>query len=92
MAVEKVEGDGQLADNGKVSVRHSEATWGDREPYGPSGFKGLFANYYVSLCAAFAAVSMSSKSMNPISSGDVHGSGVDTLQTLPIAFSPTLKE
>lgn len=57
--VDKAEGKDQLANNGNVSVRHIEATLGDREPYGPSGFKGLFANYYVSLCAAFAAVSKS---------------------------------
>jgi len=24
--------------------------------YGPSGFGGLFSNYYASLCAAFAAM------------------------------------
>ncbi|KAF6823366.1 MFS monosaccharide transporter [Colletotrichum plurivorum] len=26
------------------------------EPYGPSGFRGIFASHYVALCAAFAAV------------------------------------
>lgn len=27
-----------------------------REPYGPSGFQGLFTNHYVALCAAFATI------------------------------------
>ena len=63
--VDKAEGNDLLANNGNVSVQHTEAIWGDRESYGPSGFKGLFANYYISLCAAFAAVSESSDTMNP---------------------------
>lgn len=33
---------------------HDEA--GDRQPYGPPGFHGLFSNYYATLCAAFAAI------------------------------------
>lgn len=37
-------------------VHHAQAVWGDREPYGPSGFRGLFSNYYATLCAAFAAL------------------------------------
>ena len=37
-------------------VHHAEAVWEDREPYGPSGFAGLFSNYYATLCAAFAAL------------------------------------
>ena len=46
--------------NGDESItfaHHAEAVWEHREPYGPSGFAGLFAsNYYASLCAAFAAI------------------------------------
>lgn len=57
---DKVEVDDHLTNNGSGAVRHTtDGTWGDRESYGPSGFRGLFANYYVSLCAAFAAVSIS---------------------------------
>lgn len=37
-------------------VHHAEAVWEDRERYGPSGFAGLFSNYYATLCAAFAAL------------------------------------
>ena len=57
--VDEVEGNDHVANNGNVSVSHTEATWGDREPYGPPGFRGMFANYYVLLCASFAAVSVS---------------------------------
>ena len=59
VSVNKVEGDNHMISNGSGSVRHTDDTLGDREPYGPSGFRGLFANYYVSLCAAFAAVCIS---------------------------------
>ena len=38
---------------GNVFVHHAEAIWEHREP---SGFGGLFSNYYASLCAAFAAL------------------------------------
>ncbi|KAL5425438.1 hypothetical protein PMIN07_011719 [Paraphaeosphaeria minitans] len=34
----------------------AERAWTTREPYGPSGFKGLFSNYYVALCALFATI------------------------------------
>ena len=27
-----------------------------REPYGPPGFRGLFTNHYVAMCAAFATL------------------------------------
>ena len=37
-------------------VHHAEAVWKSREPYGPSGFGGLFSNYYATSCAAFAAL------------------------------------
>lgn len=42
--------------NGGVFVHHAEAVWDHREPYGQPGFRGLFTNYYASLCAAFAAL------------------------------------
>ncbi|CAH0051638.1 unnamed protein product [Clonostachys solani] len=28
----------------------------DQEPYGPAGFRGIFANRYVALCASFSAI------------------------------------
>ncbi|KAL8627570.1 hypothetical protein Q9189_006741 [Teloschistes chrysophthalmus] len=37
-------------------VHHAEAVWDQREPYGPSGFKGVFNSSYATLCAAFAAL------------------------------------
>ena len=37
-------------------VHHAEAVCQSREPYGPSGFGGLFSNYYATSCAAFAAL------------------------------------
>ena len=39
-----------------IFVHHAEEIWESREPYGPSGFGGLFSNYYATLCAAFAAL------------------------------------
>ena len=47
--------DGTPADD-SVFIHHSEAIWESREPYGPPGFKGMFTNSYVALCAAFAAI------------------------------------
>ena len=41
---------------GHFFVHHAEAVWQSREPYGPSGFRGLFSNYYATSCAAFAAL------------------------------------
>ena len=40
----------------QVFVHHAEAVWKSRELYGPSGFGGLFSNYYATSCAAFAAL------------------------------------
>ena len=42
--------------DGDVFIHHSEAVWEHRDTYGPSGFKGVFTNYYAALCAAFAAL------------------------------------
>lgn len=39
-----------------VTLHGTDALGGARQPYGPSGFHGLFANYYATLCAAFAAI------------------------------------
>jgi hypothetical protein len=36
------------------STHHNEAVLGRREPYGASGFRGLFSNSYVVACAAFS--------------------------------------
>ncbi|KAL8731694.1 MAG: hypothetical protein Q9181_004229 [Wetmoreana brouardii] len=37
-------------------VHHAEAVWDQREPYGPTGFRGVFISSYAALCAAFAAL------------------------------------
>lgn len=39
-----------------LTVHGTDAMDGDRQPYGPPGFHGLFSNYYATLCAAFAAI------------------------------------
>lgn len=39
-----------------LTVHGTDAIDGDRQPYGPPGFHGLFSNYYATLCAAFAAI------------------------------------
>ena len=45
-----------LPSQGQFFVHHAEAVCQSREPYGPSGFGGLFSNYYATSCAAFAAL------------------------------------
>lgn len=45
-----------LQNNGDIFIHHSEAVWENRDTYGPPGFKGVFTNYYATLCAAFAAI------------------------------------
>ncbi|KAI7516030.1 hypothetical protein KC331_g22225, partial [Hortaea werneckii] len=37
-------------------VHNSGAVWQTRETYCEPGFKGIFASYYVALCAVFAAL------------------------------------
>ncbi|KAI4263218.1 MAG: hypothetical protein L6R42_001629 [Xanthoria sp. 1 TBL-2021] len=44
------------ADERVSFVHHAEAVWNKREPYGPTGFKGVFISYCATLCAAFAAI------------------------------------
>lgn len=39
-----------------LTVHGTDAMDGDRQPYGPPGFHGLFSNHYATLCAAFAAI------------------------------------
>lgn len=55
-----------------AGTHHTGGAWATREPYGPagmslllrtrlllihsSGFRGLFTNHYVALCAAFATI------------------------------------
>ncbi|KAH9879939.1 hypothetical protein J1614_001963 [Plenodomus biglobosus] len=39
-----------------VGMHHANEVIAAREPYGPSGFQGLFTNHYVALCAAFATI------------------------------------
>ena len=48
--------DTRVQNDGDVFIHHSEAAWEHRDTYGPPGFKGIFANYYAALCAAFAAL------------------------------------
>ena len=49
-------GDSPVQNNGDVFIHHSEAVWEHRDTYGPPGFKGVFANHYAALCAAFATL------------------------------------
>ncbi len=46
----------QSSNNETAFVRHADAAGDNRQPYGPSGFRGLFNNSYATLCAAFAAI------------------------------------
>ncbi|CBX98280.1 hypothetical protein IAQ61_010377 [Plenodomus lingam] len=39
-----------------AGMHHANDAMVTREPYGPSGFQGLFTNHYVALCAAFATI------------------------------------
>ncbi|KAF9873984.1 MFS monosaccharide transporter [Colletotrichum karsti] len=41
-----------------VSTEQQETVLSDAslEPYGPSGFRGIFASHYVAMCAAFSAI------------------------------------
>ena len=55
--VDEVGGNDPRANNGDVSIRHTEASWEDKGSYGSPGFRELFANDYVSSLAAFAAIS-----------------------------------
>ncbi|KAL8736717.1 MAG: hypothetical protein Q9166_000083 [cf. Caloplaca sp. 2 TL-2023] len=49
--------EGAIAANQRCTfVHHAEAVWDQRQPYGPSGLKGLFISYYAALCATFAAI------------------------------------
>ena len=58
MAVEKLteNEDIPMQNAGDVFIHHSEAVWEHRDTYGSPGFKGVFTNYYATLCAAFAAI------------------------------------
>ncbi|KAL8860522.1 MAG: hypothetical protein Q9178_003182 [Gyalolechia marmorata] len=48
--------DPNTADERGKFIHHAEAIGDLREPYGPTGFKGVFISYYATLCAAFAAI------------------------------------
>lgn len=53
----KVKDEGlSMAQDNSIFTHHSEAVWDHRQTYGPSGFKGVFMNSYVTLCAVFAAI------------------------------------
>lgn len=54
--------DDDMIDAKKIEDTHEDAIHGDRslfdpvEPYCAPGFKGIFASYYVALCALFSAL------------------------------------
>ncbi|KAH8648491.1 general substrate transporter [Xylariales sp. PMI_506] len=49
--------DGPNATPAGVSAKGNEyPDWGEREPYGKSGFSGIFTNKYVTICAAFSTL------------------------------------
>ncbi len=50
------DGDIPIQNEGDIFIHHSEAVWEHRDTYGPPGFRGVFTNYYATLCAAFAAI------------------------------------
>lgn len=50
------QGDRPIRDTVDIFIHHSEAVWKIRDTYGPPGLRGVFTNYYVALCAAFAAI------------------------------------
>lgn len=58
--------DDDMVDAKKIEDMHEDAIHTDRslfdppEPYCAPGFKGIFASYYVALCALFSALGMSS--------------------------------
>lgn len=54
--------DDDMIDAKKIEDTHEDAVTGGRslfdpaEPYCAPGFKGIFASYYVALCALFSAL------------------------------------
>jgi hypothetical protein len=61
-------GDGGMGSAGEESlIHHTEAVSEHRQPYGPSGFRGLSSNYYVFLCAAFSTLGVLSSGMTKAS-------------------------
>lgn len=42
--------------DGQTSTPYTEAVSVHRDTYGRPGFRGLFSNYYVVLCAAFSTL------------------------------------
>ena len=47
--------DSQMPES-NIFVHHAEVVWEQRDTYSPPGFRGVFINYYATLCAAFAAI------------------------------------
>ncbi|KAL8950413.1 MAG: hypothetical protein Q9222_003551 [Ikaeria aurantiellina] len=52
----EVKEEGRSVDGRSTFVHHAEAVWDQREPYGPTGFRGVFISSYAALCAGFAAL------------------------------------
>lgn len=52
----KIEEEAVTTIGGHGFSHHAEAVSHPRETYGPPGFRGLFSNYYVVVCAAFATL------------------------------------
>ncbi|KAF2738009.1 MFS sugar transporter-like protein [Polyplosphaeria fusca] len=46
----------RIFDQELAGLHHDQGAWAAREPYGPPGFKGLFSNHFVALCALFATI------------------------------------
>ena len=53
----KDHGQGESSEDTNEFVHHAEAIWKQREIYGPPGFRGIFSNSYVTVCASLAALS-----------------------------------
>lgn len=49
----------RIEDTDEDAVRTDHSLFGTPEPYCAPGFKGIFASYYVALCALFSALGKS---------------------------------
>lgn len=49
----------RIEDTDEDAVRTDHSLFGTQEPYCAPGFKGIFASYYVALCALFSALGKS---------------------------------
>lgn len=56
MDVKKVEDTPSAVMHEQIGTRTQDAVWQTRETYCKPGLAGIFASYYVALCAIFAAL------------------------------------